>query len=123
MKDSGEDKRHSWAIWLTTIAAVIFSFLALIYWLKANLDSHYIAHRCERRIERGLDPDVLRVWATNLLASYPPDRTNYSGPFQLPVGLDRIWSRGHPQVLLRARRNNEEQHVYVFWGSGVLGHW
>ncbi len=96
---------------------------AVVRWFRNHLDSGHIADQCEQRIERTIDPATLQSWATNLLQQYPPGRTNYTGPFVLPVGLGDVWEQGKPSVYLREATNGEEEYVYVFWGSGVLGHW
>ena len=112
-------------IWvlLAVLTVVLVCGYAAVHWFKSHLDSGHIADQCERRVEQTIDPGALQLWATNLLQQYPPGRTNYVGPFILPAGLSNVWAQGQPSVYLREANNGEQQYVYVFWGSGVLGHW
>jgi hypothetical protein len=108
---------------LVTLTVVVVCGYAALQWFRSHLDSGSIADQCERRIEKTIDPTMLQSWATHLLQQYPPGRTNFAGPFALPTGLANVWEQGKPSVYLREATNGEEEYVYVFWGSGVLGHW
>ena len=108
---------------LATLIVIVVCGYAAVHWFKSHLDSGHIADQCERRVEQTIDPANLQSWATNLLQQYPPGHTNYAGPFALLAGLTNVWAQRQPSVYLREANNGEEQYVYVFWGSGGLGHW
>jgi hypothetical protein len=91
-------------------------------WWRANTNSRYIADRCKRRILRSTDLSELQRWAVDLLHRYPPDLTNYTGPFTLPRGLQDVWTHT-PYVFMVESSPAHEAHVRVLWGSGPLGHW
>jgi hypothetical protein len=107
--------------------------LSVGYWFRTEASSVYNAQQCETRIEQRCDPLVLQAWATNLLTA-PNGYSN--GPVQiwrdtsdpifveLPPGLHDVWKKGRiPSVSIRDARNEEEAYIYLFWGSGMLGHW
>ena len=97
--------------------AVLVVVFAVRYKLAWDID--YQAGRCERKIERSCDPEVLRLWATNLIATWDENSTNRA---PCPPGLEKV-HRYHPAVYVRTTRETEVPHVYLFWGGGALGHW
>ena len=74
------------------------------------------------RARKNTDPSELQRWAADLLRRYPPDATNYSGPFTLPQGVADVWD-DPPHVSLIESGPAHEAHVRLLWGSGPLGHW
>ena len=85
-------------------------------------DVNYIAGRCERRVEKTVDPAALQVWATNLLDHYAITKTNYGGPFPAFPALKHIWDEAPPSVCILGGDNQGEEFVCVIWGSAA-GHW
>jgi hypothetical protein len=100
------------------VAVVLTAYL----WIRSHWDPHYIARRCETHARQSTNPAELQRWAADLLRRYPPDTTNYSGPFDLPGGVAKIWDHP-PHVSLVESGPVEEAHVRLLWGSGLLGHW
>ncbi len=101
------------------VACVI---LGGFYWLQNNWNSNYIAAKCEQRIKTQCGPAVLQSWATNLVAHAQDFTNTLSSSIPIPQGLQGIWKH-RPAVFIREAQGEAEAYVYLFWGSGVLGHW
>lgn len=108
---------------ITAVICVVCLGYAAYWWFQNELNSEHIAEQCEHRIEQMVDPYALQSWATNLLHTQPLGGTNFSGTFPAPASLQQIWKHRGPSVYIREASEGEEQYVYIFLGSGVLGHW
>src|SRR4051812_29918288 len=93
----------------------------LIRWKVSEWSPQDNARNCEERVRKRIDPAALQSWATNLLFVHPPSVTNYSPRrSEIPVELLNVWRHGPPRISLRESLNGEQEHVYIFWGSGSL---
>ena len=108
-------------LWIFGPTVAVVCILGALYWFNNNLNPHYIAAKCERRVEASIDPATLRSWATNLLARYPAAKTNYGGPFPAMPGLKKIWEKSGPSVSILGGDAYEEEFVFVAWGAAA-GH-
>jgi hypothetical protein len=122
---------------LFRIFAILCILSSIAFWFKTEADSNYIAGHCERTVERKCDPLALQVWAVKLMAvpngfsngpveidRQPYVKTNAPIFTDLPAGLYGVWKHQYsPYVSIREARDGAEGYVYLFWGSGVLGHW
>ncbi len=111
------------ARYLIAVTSIILGVCLLAYWFNSTNNPRYIARKCERRVRASVDPMVLQSWATNLLASYPIGRTNYTGPFQAPAYLRGVWAKKVPGVYIQGGYFDEQAHHRVFWGAGGMGQW
>lgn len=107
---------------LAGIGFIATCFCAAVLWFNNTMNPQYIAATCERRTESGVDPEVVRAWATNLLKQYAVGSTNYMGPFDPPVNLCGIWKRSRPSAFIRGGYDYEEPYMFVVWGAAA-GHW
>ena len=103
---------------LVTICALFAGF----YWLQNNFNSDYIAAKCEQRVKAECSPVLLQSWATNLLAHAQDFTNSQSSAIPIPRELQGIWKH-RPSVYIREARGASDAYVYLYWGSGVLGHW
>ena len=107
---------------MVAFAAIACGYGAF-YWFNSNLNPHYIAARCELRIEQTIDPAALQSWATNLLAAHPEGSTYDNGKFRAFPGLNKIWEKDGPSgVSIQGGGKEEERFVFVTWGDAG-GHW
>jgi hypothetical protein len=108
---------------VTKILVGCFLVISLIlggyYWVQNHWNSNYIAAKCEQRVKARCSPVLLQSWAANLIA-HAQEFTN--SPIPVPRQLEGIWEH-RPSVYIREARADSEAYVYVFWGSGGLGHW
>jgi len=131
--------KRRFAGWMTffRVVSTICILAALGFWFYTEADSNYQAAQCERRVERRFKPQALQSWATNLMAlpngfsngpvciyRHSDRETNAPIYTNLPPGLYGIWNhQNRPYVSIREARAGKEGYVYLFWGSGILGHW
>jgi hypothetical protein len=108
--------------WIIQISVAFALVIAGYVWFRGHYDPRYIAIRCEKRAKKDINVEELQSWAVRLLRQYPPDTTNYSGPFSLPRGVTNVWDYP-PHVSLVASSHVHEAHLRLLWGSGALGHW
>ena len=122
---------------LFKIFTILCILASMAFWFKTEADSNYIAAHCERTVERKCDPLALQAWALKLMAvpngfsngpvqieKQPYVETNAPIFAALPPGLYGVWKHQYsPHVLIRDARDGEEGYIYLFWGSGMLGHW
>jgi hypothetical protein len=101
---------------------VVCMLISGYYWLQNNWNSHYIAAKCEQRVKAECTPVILQSWATNLLGHAQDFTNSESSGIPIPRELQNIW-KYQPSVFIREARGTSEAYVYLFWGSGVLGHW
>jgi hypothetical protein len=117
--------------------AVVCILATIGFWFKTEADSNYIATYCERAIERNCDPLALQAWAVKVatlpngfsdgpvrIHQQPYVETNAPIFAALPHGLYGVWKHQYsPHVSVVEPTGGGERFVYLFWGSGVLGHW
>ena len=122
---------------LFRVFAVLCILASIAFWFKTEADSNYIATHCERTVERKCDPLALQEWAVKLMAApngfsngpvrihqEPYVETNAPIYAALPPGLYGVWKHQYsPHVSTVVPTGGGEPSVYLFWGSGVLGHW
>ena len=113
---------RSFFAWAAAFVVIAFCAWAGVQWFNNNLNTHFIASKCEHRVEQGVDPGNLQSWATNMLALYSVGHTNYMGPFDAPTGLNAIWRRSPPSVYIKGGYGGEAPYVFIFWGAAA-GHW
>lgn len=83
------------------IGSLVILAVIGINWFNNNWNPRHISQKCLHRVETDVNPVVLQEWAEQLLRTYPPESTNYSGPFQIPKDLSAVWNVRDPSVSLQ----------------------
>jgi hypothetical protein len=108
--------------------ALVIGVLICSAWIWARRESNpsLNAERSRIRIEKTIDARELQLWATNLLKRYS-SVPEFGGFFpvttQIPEGLDKIWKKRQPEIILRDGLKGADRYVCIAWGSGMLGRW
>jgi hypothetical protein len=108
---------------LSAFILVLAGGYAAFHWYISHASSSYNADLCVRRIEQTIDPLALQSWAGDLLRQNVPGDIKFENRAGLLAKLDAVWDKSHPSVYLREGNIGEENYIFVFWGSGVMGHW
>lgn len=79
----------------------------------------------EQNTKKVITASELQQWATNLIATYPPDQrfTRSELLATLPPQLKKLAPKMGPHVNIYHSENpGTQSYVFLYWGSGFAGH-